>query len=59
MVEDKVRREDTEATATVRCEECEGEGYIRYEVPVIDYYNGGFLDERTRRCEECLGDGFV
>ena len=57
MVEDKVRREDTEATASMRCEQCEGEGYVYQEYAVVDYVNGGWLEERRRTCPECEGSG--
>ena len=41
------------------CEECGGSGSVEYEVPIIDYYNGGYLDVKTEDCEACGGGGQI
>ena len=44
-------------TKTVPCPHCDGEGQYYAEVAVVDYVNGGFLDEQLVECEECNGYG--
>ena len=44
-------------TKTVPCPHCDGEGQYYAEVAVVDYVNGGFLDEQLVECEECSGYG--
>lgn len=45
--------------AMVKCSKCAGEGIIYIEFPVVDWMNGGFLDERQETCNVCCGDGVV
>jgi DnaJ-class molecular chaperone len=59
MVEDETRGEDTQTTSSMRCGYCEGEGYVYHEIAVVDYVNGGWLEERRERCEECQGEGVI
>lgn len=42
---------------TITCPHCKGEGEYKGEVAVVDYINGGFLDEVIVECEECDGSG--
>ena len=42
---------------TITCPHCKGEGQYYAEVAVVDYVNGGFLDEQLVECEECNGSG--
>ena len=44
-------------TDTIPCPNCDGEGNYYAEVPVVDFTNGGFLDERLVECEDCDGCG--
>ena len=44
---------------TVACPHCDGEGQYYAEVAVVDYVNGGFLDEQLVECEECSGYGEI
>ena len=44
---------------TVPCPHCDGEGQYYAEVAVVDYVNGGFLDEQLVECEECNGYGEI
>lgn len=39
------------------CPECNGSGELEYEVPVVDYVNGGYLDTEWGPCEFCNGTG--
>jgi DnaJ-class molecular chaperone len=41
------------------CPECSGNGQLEYEVPVVDYVNGGYLDTEWGDCENCGGTGEV
>jgi hypothetical protein len=41
------------------CPDCEGLGRVEYELPVIDYVNGGYLDSRWGDCERCSGTGEI
>jgi DnaJ-class molecular chaperone len=41
------------------CPECNGSGEIEYEVPVVDYVNGGYLDTEWGTCENCGGTGEI
>ena len=42
---------------TITCTHCDGEGQYYAEVAVVDFTNGGFLDEQLVECEECNGSG--
>ena len=42
---------------TIPCPNCDGEGKYYAEVPVVDFTNGGYLDERLVECEDCDGSG--
>jgi len=44
---------------TITCPHCKGEGQYYAEVAVVDYVNGGFLDEQLVECEECSGYGEI
>ena len=44
---------------TITCPHCDGEGQYCAEVAVVDYVNGGFLDEQLVECEECSGYGEI
>ena len=44
---------------TIACPNCDGEGQYYAEVAVVDYVNGGFLDEQLVECEECNGYGEI
>ena len=44
---------------TITCPDCKGEGQYYAEVAVVDYVNGGFLDEQMVECEECNGYGEI
>lgn len=41
------------------CPRCEGLGQTHYTYPVVDYENGGYLEERLDCCEECDGSGAI
>jgi DnaJ-class molecular chaperone len=41
------------------CPECGGAGRCDYDVPVVDYMNGGFIDTVNDTCELCDGSGEV
>ena len=41
------------------CHECNGSGELEYEVPVVDYVNGGYLDTEWGTCENCGGTGEI
>ena len=41
------------------CPVCEGEGQLEYEVPVVDYNHGGYLDTEWGDCDHCGGTGEV
>lgn len=41
------------------CPECGGVGRCDYDVPVVDYINGGFIDTVNDTCELCDGSGEV
>ena len=41
------------------CPECGGVGRCDYDVPVIDYIRGGFIDTVNDTCELCHGTGEV
>jgi len=41
------------------CPECGGVGRCDYDVPVVDYTNGGFIDTVNDTCELCDGTGEV
>lgn len=41
------------------CPECGGVGRCDYELPVIDYVSGGFIDVINKTCEMCDGSGEV
>lgn len=43
----------------VRCRECGGSGEVRGSNPVVDYVNGGYLEEVIVSCEDCDGYGYV
>ena len=42
---------------TITCPHCDGEGQYRGEGAVVDYINGGFLDEVIVEWEEWDGSG--
>ena len=41
------------------CPECGGAGQVEYEVPVVDYEHGGYLDTEWGDCENCGGTGEI
>ena len=41
------------------CPECGGVGRCDYELPVINYVSGGFIDVINKTCELCHGTGEV
>ena len=41
------------------CPECGGVGRCDYDVPVVDYINGGFINTVNDTCELCDGSGEV
>jgi DnaJ-class molecular chaperone len=41
------------------CPECGGVGRCDYELPVINYVSGGFIDVINKTCELCDGTGEV
>ena len=41
------------------CPECGGVGRCDYDVPVVDYVSGGFIDTVNDTCELCGGSGEV
>lgn len=41
------------------CPECGGVGRCDYDVPVVDYINGGFIAAVNDTCELCQGAGEV
>jgi len=41
------------------CPQCDGEGTCTYEEPVVDYVNGGYLQEVVDTCDMCRGSGTV
>jgi len=41
------------------CKECSGTGEVSLDKPVIDYVNGGYLEEINGTCEDCEGYGYV
>lgn len=41
------------------CPECGGVGRCDYELPVIDYVSGGFIDVINKTCELCHGTGEI
>ena len=43
----------------VPCKECNGTGDVPGSEPVVDYVNGGYLNEVTVTCEDCEGYGYV
>ena len=43
----------------VQCSSCDGEGQVYYDFPVVDYENGGWLEQRLDACEDCNGSGFL
>ena len=43
----------------MECPRCEGLGQTYYEYPVIDYENGGYLEERLDCCDDCNGSGAI
>tara|TARA_R110000744_G_scaffold326241_1_gene432019 strand:- start:511 stop:678 length:168 start_codon:yes stop_codon:yes gene_type:complete len=43
----------------VQCSSCDGEGQVYYDFPVVDYENGGWLEQRLDACEDCDGSGFI
>ena len=57
MVTDKPLQQTFSETFT--CPHCDGEGQYYAEVAVVDYVNGGFLDEQLVECEECNGSGEI
>jgi DnaJ-class molecular chaperone len=42
-----------------KCITCYGDGEVTAEKAVVDYVNGGFLDECIATCEDCDGYGWV
>ena len=42
-----------------KCITCHGDGEVTAEKAVVDYVNGGFLDECIATCEDCDGYGWV
>jgi DnaJ-class molecular chaperone len=53
--------DDTETPIMVVCPECDGEGYIEYEVPRPQGFGRdvGYIDTETEVCETCDGDGEI
>jgi len=53
--------DDTETPIMVVCPECDGEGYIEYEVPRPQGFGRdiGYLDTESGICDFCSGDGRV
>ena len=41
------------------CPECNGTGFVTFERPVIDYQNGGYLEEVQDECWNCGGTGEI
>ena len=41
------------------CSACEGSGQVYFERPVIDYENGGYLEEYLDDCRTCDGNGEI
>jgi len=41
------------------CPECNGTGFVTFEIPVIDYQNGGYLKEVQGECWNCGGTGEI
>jgi DnaJ-class molecular chaperone len=41
------------------CPQCDGEGVCAYEEAVVDYENGGYLEEVIDTCDMCHGSGEV
>jgi DnaJ-class molecular chaperone len=41
------------------CPECNGEGEVEYEIPVVDYVNGGYLTTKWDDCQNCGGTGEI
>lgn len=48
-------------TAREKCPDCDGEGYIEYDVPRPHNFNRdvGYLDAVRETCEMCQGDGEI
>jgi len=46
---------------TKTCKECDGSGYIEYDVPIPHGVNNdiGFIDTGVEVCFDCQGLGFV
>jgi DnaJ-class molecular chaperone len=49
------KREDLNKT----CPECNGSGKLEYEIPIVDYANGGYLYTEWGTCENCGGTGEI
>ena len=43
----------------ITCKNCEGIGEYYIDVPIVDYVNGGFFDDKLVTCEECDGHGEI
>ena len=41
------------------CNDCDGSGQVYFERPVIDYENGGYLEEYSDDCQSCGGNGEI
>lgn len=54
-----LREQEEYDARTITCPECNGEGTCAYEEPVIDYFDGGYLQELIDTCETCGGTGEV
>lgn len=44
---------------TTECPDCEGQGSYKVETAIVDYENGGFLEQTEVTCVECSGVGMV
>lgn len=44
---------------TRECPDCHGQGSYMVERSVIDYSNGGYLEEVQETCSECSGVGML
>lgn len=43
----------------IKCQECEGTGWVYEEFAVVDYVNGGYLAARIIDCPNCDGLGMI
>ena len=46
-------------TLTEQCPDCMGQGSYMVEHPVVDYADGGYLEEKEETCIECQGRGMI